>query len=76
MIPSRRADLARYSQAINGTTARRSEPLHVSELQKALTNIGAQVYSLQNIHDNFVIARSFNKYGQITDLSDDTLSPC
>tara|TARA_Y100000114_G_scaffold137185_1_gene139291 strand:+ start:475 stop:2193 length:1719 start_codon:yes stop_codon:yes gene_type:complete len=74
LIPSRRADLARYSQAVAGTSARRSEPLHVSELQKALTNIGSQVYSLQNIHDNFVIARSFNKYGQITDLSDETLS--
>ena len=74
LIPSRVADLERYSQVVGTTTARRNEPLHTSELQKALVNVGSSVYSLQRIFDNFVIARSFNKYGQITDLSTDTLS--
>jgi hypothetical protein len=74
LIPSRVADLERYSQVIGATTQRRNEPLHTSELQKSLVNIGSSVYSLQRIFDNFVIARSLNKYGQITDLSNDTLS--
>jgi len=74
LVPSRLVELNRYSQAIGGTTARRNEPLHTSELQKALVNIGSSVYSLQNIHDNFIIARAFNKYGQITNLADETLS--
>tara|TARA_R110002153_G_scaffold193128_6_gene346500 strand:+ start:59 stop:1744 length:1686 start_codon:yes stop_codon:yes gene_type:complete len=74
LIPSRVADLERYSQAVGTTTSRRNEPLHTSELQKALVNIGSSVYSLQRIFDNFVIARSLNKYGQITDLSNDSVS--
>jgi len=74
LIPSRVADLERYSQAVGTTTSRRNEPLHTSELQKALVNVGSSVYSLQRIFDNFVIARSFNKYGQITNLSAETLS--
>lgn len=74
LIPSRVADLERYSQAVGTTTQTRNEPLHTSELQKALVNVGSSVYSLQRIADNFAIARSFNKYGQITDLSNDTLS--
>ena len=74
LIPSRVADLERYSQVVGTTTARRNEPLHTSELQKALVNIGSSVYSLQRIFDNFVIARSLNKYGQITDLSNDSVS--
>jgi hypothetical protein len=74
LVPSRLVNLERYSQAVGGSTARRNEPLHTSELQKALVNLGASVYSLQNIHDNFIIARAFNKYGQITNLADETLS--
>lgn len=73
LIPSRMVDLERYSQTVtNGQV--RNEPLHTSELQKALANINEPVFSLQRISDSFSIARSFNKYGQITNLSDDTLS--
>jgi len=74
LIPSRLVDLERYSLAVPNSAAVRNEPLHTSELQKALVNIGESVYSLQNIADNFAIARAFNKYGQITNLADDTLS--
>ncbi len=79
LIPSRQVNLERYSQVItdsagNSVRGRRNEPLHTSELQKALVNIGASVYSLQNIYDNFIIARAFNKYGQITNLADESIS--
>ncbi len=74
LIPSRLVNLQRYSQAIGSLGQRRNEPVHTSELQKALSNVGAAVFSLQKIADSFVIARSFNKYGQITNLADDTLS--
>ena len=73
LVPSRPVALGRYSQALSAGQVR-NEPLHTSELQKALINIGQPVYSLQRIADSFVIARSFNKYGQITDLSGETLS--
>jgi hypothetical protein len=69
LIPSRPANLERYSQATP-----RNEALHTSELQKALVNIGRSVFNLQRIQDHFLIARGFNKYGQITDLAEQTLS--
>lgn len=72
--PSRVVQLQRYSQAVGTTTQKRNEPIHTSELQKALVNIGLSVYSLQKIAENFSIARSFNKYGQVTDLSNESLS--
>ena len=75
LVPSRPVPLGRYSQTVStGTGQVRNEPLHTSELQKALINIGQPVYSLQRIAESFVLARSFNKYGQITDLSGETLS--
>ena len=74
LIPSRTVALERYSQTVGATTQVRNEPLHTAELQKALVNIGQSVYSLQQIAGNFSIARSFNKYGQITNLTDETLS--
>lgn len=75
LVPSRPVPLGRYSQKVLGAIGQvRNEPLHTSELQKALINIGQPVYSLQRIAESFVIARSFNKYGQITDLSGETLS--
>jgi len=74
LIPSRLVDLQRYSQVVGTSGQKKNEPLHTAELQKALVNIGASVYSLHKIADNFSIARSFNKYGQITNLADDTLS--
>lgn len=80
LVPSRPVPLGRYSQIVAGTDAiggvsqRRNEPLHTSELQKALVNIGQPVYNLQRIAEHFCLARSFNKYGQITNLAGDTLS--
>jgi len=74
LIPSRVAPLSRYSQVIAGTTQTRAESLHSSELEKAISNIGIQVRSLQKISSSFVIARSLNKMGQITDLSDDSVA--
>ena len=76
LIPSRVATkLSRYLQVIpNSGGQRRFEPVHCSELEKALANIGMSVRSLQKIADSFVIARAFNKYGQITDVSDQSLS--
>ncbi len=74
LIPSRVAPLERYSQTVGTSGQKRNEPLHTSELQKALVNIEELPYSLQKIADSFVIARAFNKYGQITDLAEETLS--
>jgi len=69
LVPSRKASLLRYSQ-----TPSRPEPLHMTELQKALINIGKPVMNLQKIDEHFLIARAFNRYGQTTDLSDETIS--
>tara|TARA_R110002153_G_scaffold149145_2_gene300571 strand:+ start:2384 stop:4093 length:1710 start_codon:yes stop_codon:yes gene_type:complete len=69
LIPSRPAELSRYSQELP-----RNEALHTNELQKALININKVVYNLQKINENFIIARGFNKYGQITNFSEKTLS--
>lgn len=74
LIPSRVADLERYSQTVGTSGQKRNEPLHTSELQKALINIEEPVFSLQKIAESFVIARAFNKYSQITDLASQTLS--
>ncbi len=74
-MPSRLVPLQRYSQTvIAGTGLRRAEALHMSELQKSIVNSGERVLSLQKIADNFCISRSLSKYGQVMDLSQDTLS--
>jgi len=46
----------------------------MSELQKAIVNVGERVLNLQKIEENFVISRSLTKYGQVMDLSPETLS--
>jgi hypothetical protein len=74
LVPSRIVNLERYSQAVAQNGQTKNEPLHTAELHKALLNIEEPVFSLQKIADSFSIARSFNKYGQITDLSNETLS--
>ena len=74
LVPSRSVNLERYSQAVAQGGQTKNEPLHTAELHKALLNIQEPVFSLQKIADSFAIARSFNKYGQITDLSNETLS--
>lgn len=74
-MPSRLAPLKRYNDVVAaGTGLRRCEALHVSELQKAIVNVGERVLNLQKIEDNFVISRSLSKYGQVQDLSPETLS--
>lgn len=69
LVPNRRAALSRYSQV-----PAKVEPLHVTELQKALINISQPVFSLQNVESHFCIARAFSRYGQIASLSDETIS--
>jgi len=74
LIPSRVAPLSRYSQAVGTTSEKRSEALHSSELEKALSNIGLTVRSLQKIADSFVIARGLNLQGQVTSLGDESVA--
>lgn len=74
-MPSRLAPLQRYSQTVvAGTGLSRAEALHMSELQKAIVNVGERVLNLQEITHNFAVARSLTKYGQVKDLSGETLS--
>jgi len=67
--PARLVPLQRYSQAVP-----RVEALHSSELHKAILNVGEKVLSLQRIPNHFSIARALTKYGQIMNLSEQTLS--
>lgn len=71
--PSRLVPLVRYSQDKgNGTFG--SEALHINELQKAVVNVNEPVRNLHLIKDHFCISRSLTKYGQVMDLSKQTLS--
>lgn len=72
--PSRLAPLDRYSLTIGNRDRFRPEALHTAELQKAILNVGEKVLSLQRIPDHFTIARGLTKYGQVMDLSQQTLS--
>lgn len=74
-MPSRLAPLQRYSQTVSaGSGLVRAEALHMSELQKAIVNVGERVLNLQDISHNFVLSRALTKYGQVQDLSQQTLS--
>lgn len=70
LVPTRQVPLSRYSQAVGTTSQRKSEPLHMVETQKAITNIGKRVINLQSLGDHFVIARGLNRYNQITPLDE------
>ena len=72
--PSRLVPLQRYSQekGTNGTFG--SEALHINELQKAVVNVDEPVRNLHLIKHHFCISRSLTKYGQVMDLSKQTLS--
>jgi hypothetical protein len=72
--PSRLAPLERYSQAVAGGQENRNEALHTSELQKAIVNVNEPVRNLQQIAKHFSIARALTKYGQVMDLSTNSLS--
>ncbi len=72
--PTRLAPLERYSQVINFNNRFKTEALHCSELQKAINNVDEKVLSLQRIPEHFSIARGLTKYGQVMDLSKQTLS--
>tara|TARA_R110002073_G_scaffold162856_1_gene318823 strand:+ start:5122 stop:6789 length:1668 start_codon:yes stop_codon:yes gene_type:complete len=71
--PSRLVPLERYSQAVAGGE-NRNEALHTSELQKAIVNVNEPVRNLQQIAKHFSIPRALTKYGQVMDLSTQTLS--
>ena len=72
--PSRLVPLERYSQAVAGGDEHRNEALHTSELQKAVVNVNEPVRNLQQIAKHFCIARGLTKYGQIMNLSEQSLS--
>ncbi len=72
--PSRLGQLARYSLVVNNRDRHRPEALHASELQKAILNVDEKVLSLQNIDAHFAIARGLTKYGQVMNLTGQTLS--
>lgn len=73
--PSRSVPLGRYSLEYTvGSGTFGSEPLHVSELQKAVINIDEPVRNLHLIKQHFCLARSLTKYGQVMDLSTQSLS--
>ena len=69
LVPTRRVPLSRYSQGLA-----KSEPLHLVELQKALINAYRDVRNLHNVSDHFAIGRALNRYGQFTDISDESIS--
>lgn len=69
LVPTRKVALQRYSAPVP-----KSEPLHITEVQKALINVHRPVRSLHKVEDHFIIARGLNRYGQVTDLSDETVS--
>lgn len=70
--PSRLAPLTRINTSTNGVCG--NEALHLSELQKAIVNVNEKVRNLHRVKENFCVARSLTKYGQIMDLSTQTLS--
>ena len=70
--PSRLAPLTRINTQTGGVCG--VEALHLSELQKAIVNVNEKVRNLHRVRENFCIARSLTKYGQIMDLSTQTLS--
>lgn len=76
LIPNRVVELSRYSQQLGTGLGRtfRSDALHMSELQKAILNIGEPVRNLHKIHEHFAIGRAFTRYGQVFNLKDNSLS--
>jgi len=73
LIPSRVVPLERYSQALTSND-RKSEAIHISELQKAILNINEPVRNLHEIARHFAIGRGFSRYGQVFNLKDQSLS--
>jgi hypothetical protein len=69
LIPDRPIDLQRYTQ-----TPKRTDALHLVELEKALINANYGVRNLLQVPDKFLIGRAFSKYGQIFNLSGESLS--
>ena len=69
LIPDRPVSVAKYSSAVP-----KVEPLHLVEVEKALSNVGLDVRDLQRVPEKFIIARSFSRYGQVSNLSDHDLS--
>ena len=69
VMPSRMVELGRYSQ-----NPVKTEPIHLFELEKAVSAAGQPVRSLHGAASNFIIGRGFARYGQTSDLSAETLS--
>ena len=69
LIPDRPISLVRYTQ-----TPKRTDALHIVELEKALVNAGYGVRNLLRVPDRFLIGRAFSKYGQVMNLNPQDLS--
>ena len=69
LIPDRPINLQRYTQSHSRTDA-----LHLVELENALINANYGVRNLLRVPSKFLIGRAFSKYGQIFNLSGDSLS--
>jgi hypothetical protein len=69
LIPDRPVSVASYSAGVP-----KVEPLHLVEVEKALTNCGVPVRDLQRVPEKFLISRGFSRYGQVSDLSEQDLS--
>jgi len=63
--PDRSVSLKRLSQ----DPFNKSEPLHLIEVEKAITNMGKTVRDLRFPSSNFVIGRGLSKYGQVSNLA-------
>ena len=69
LVPDRPIELERLTQ-----TPPRAEMLALIELEKSLMNADKPVRNLLRPADNFLIGRSFSKYGQVSNIADETLT--
>jgi len=69
LIPDRPISLVRYTQS-----PQRTDALHLVELEKSLVNANYGVRNLLQVPDRFMIGRAFSKYGQVFNLSPQSLS--
>ena len=69
LYPDRPINIQRYTQS-----PARTDALHLVELEKALVNADYGVRNLLRVPSKFMIGRAFSKYGQIFNLSTDSLS--
>jgi len=69
LIPDRPINLVRYTQ-----NPKRTDALHIVELEKSLVNAGYGVRNLLQVPNRFLLGRAFSKYGQVMNLAPQDLS--